>query len=240
MSEPHIVGFDAHGRHVTLRFADPADHIARTIEQAHCFYEAELLADIRSRLFFAQCAIDVGAHVGNHTLYFASVLGLRTISFEPNPQSFALLRANVDENGCAATCELHQQAVGSEAGHVRLVEVPQTNSGMTQVETDTAGTIESVRLDDVLADEARIDIIKIDVEGFELEVIEGAKTTIGRHRPLLYVEVMAPRFDAVRDLLWRAQYVPWKRFNATPTFLFLPCEQFGPQRGRPTTASVTD
>jgi FkbM family methyltransferase len=239
MSEPHIVEFDSHGRHLRLRFASSDDHIARVIELSHSFYEAELLADIRSRLFFPRCAVDVGAHVGNHTLYLASVLGLRTIAFEPNPQSFALLKANLEDNGCASLCELHERAVGAHAERVRLIEVPQANSGMTQVETDVTGGIESVRLDDVLADEAMIDIIKIDVEGRELEVIEGATSIIRRHRPLLYVEVMAPRFSLVSDLLKQAGYVPWKRFNATPTFLFLPWERFGPEGERTSSPSLT-
>ena len=73
------------GRRLHLRFETDDDHIAGVIRKTATFYEAEMLADIRSRLFFAELAVDVGAHVGNHTLYFAHVLGLQTIAFEPNP-----------------------------------------------------------------------------------------------------------------------------------------------------------
>jgi hypothetical protein len=97
---------------------------------------------------------------------------------------------------------------------------------MAYVEADPAGTIACVRLDDVLANEPEIDVIKIDVEGWELEVLRGAGSLIRHHRPLLYVEITEARFAETRELLDRYGYVGWKRFNATPTFLFLPKERF--------------
>jgi hypothetical protein len=50
---------------------------------------------------------------------------------------------------------------------------------------------------------------------------------LARHRPLLYVEIMQPSFEAVRAHLAHSGYICWKRFNATPTFLFLPSERLG-------------
>jgi hypothetical protein len=86
--------------------------------------------------------------------------------------------------------------------------------------------VEIVTLDEVLG-EPRIDVIKIDVEGWELDVLRGATVTLERHRPLLYIEAMQNQFDAVRAHLSAAGYVCWKRFNATPTFLFMPRERLG-------------
>jgi FkbM family methyltransferase len=211
---------------VTLRFASAQDHIKRTIEATGNFYEAELLADVRSRLFFPECAVDVGAHVGNHTLYFSKVLGLRTVSFEPNAETFALLEANVRDNEVDAVCRIRHAAVGAAAGRVRAIAASEGNSGMAKVETDAAGDVPLLSLDEELRDEAHIDIIKIDVEGWELDVLRGATGLIERHRPLIYVEASEATFPEVKSFLAACRYLCWKRFNATPTFLFMPNERF--------------
>lgn len=225
----HTVSFEAGGKQLTLAFGSADDHIARTIQQTGTFYEAELLADVRSRLFFAECAVDVGAHVGNHTLYFANVLGLRTIAFEPNPASYRLLEDNVRNNGLAEICRTRPAAVGATGGHVRTVAPSDHNTGMATVEPDPSGAVTMVTLDDELLAEPRVDVIKIDVEGWELDVLRGGERVLREHRPILYVEIMQPKFDAVERHLRDRGYLCWRRFNYTPTFLFLPRERLGGQ-----------
>ena len=221
------VAFTTEGKRVTLHFASAEDHIARTIEATGGFYEAELLADVRSRLFFPHCAVDVGAHVGNHTLYFSKILGLKTIAFEPNAATFKLLAANVRENGVELQCRLRHAAVGAAAGRVHTIASTEANSGMSRVEIDEDGDTPLLNLDDELKNDGPIDVIKIDVEGWELDVLRGAARVIQQHRPLLYVEASDATFAQVRAYLVTCRYVCWKRFNATPTFLFMPNERLG-------------
>ena len=221
------VAFTTQGKRVTLHFASAEDHIARTIEATGGFYEAELLADVRSRLFFPYCAVDVGAHVGNHTLYFSKILGLKTIAFEPNAATFKLLAANVRENGVELQCRLRHAAVGAAAGRVHTIASTEANSGMSRVEIDADGDTPLLNLDDELKNDGPIDVIKIDVEGWELDVLRGAARVIQQHRPLLYVEASDATFAQVRAYLVTRRYVCWKRFNATPTFLFMPNERLG-------------
>jgi FkbM family methyltransferase len=225
MSENHDIVFTAAGKSLSLSFASAEDHIAQMVRQTGTFYEAEMLADARSRLFYPACAVDVGAHVGNHTVYFSHVLGTRTLAFEPNPVTFRHLEANVRENGLAELCALRNVAVGANSSTARAALASAENSGMATVELDPNGAVEVVALDDALQHEPRIDILKIDVEGWELDVLRGGARTLARHRPLIYVEVMEEKFDAVRDHLAAAGYQCWKRFNVTPTFLFLPRER---------------
>jgi FkbM family methyltransferase len=226
-SSAPTVTFTAAGQQVTLRFASAQDHIARTIEGTGTFYEAELLADVRSRLFFPECAVDVGAHVGNHTVFFSRILGIQTIAFEPNATSFAPLEANVRQNGVEGLCRLRRAAIGAAAGRVRAIASPENNSGMATVEHDPDGDVPLLCLDDELERDTRIDVIKIDVEGWELDVLRGAQRVLERHRPLLYVEAMHDNFAPLRTFLGERRYVCWKRFNATPTFLFMPNERLG-------------
>jgi FkbM family methyltransferase len=226
------VAFTAGGKQVTLRFASAQDHIARTMAATGDFYEAELLADVRSRLFFPECAVDVGAHVGNHTLYFSMVLGIKTIAFEPNAVTFELLEANVRENGVESMCRLRHAAIGASAGRVRAIASSERNSGMARVESDAAGDVPLLYLDAELQNDVRIDVIKIDVEGWELDVLRGAARVIETHRPLIYVEASDATYPEVKAFLTEHRYVCWRRFNATPTFLFMPHERLGLTRIR--------
>ena len=222
MSEGDEVAFRVSGKPLSLKFASAEDHIAKVIRETSTFYEAEMLADARSRLFYPACVVDVGAHVGNHTVYFAHVLGVRTLSFEPNPATFRQLELNVSDNGLAPLCSLYNAAVGAATSRARAEPAPDQNSGMATVALDPEGAVNVVALDDVLEKEPRVDLIKIDVEGWELDVLRGGARILERHQPLLYVEIMEDKFNAVRRHLGAAGYECWKRFNVTPTFLFLP------------------
>jgi FkbM family methyltransferase len=224
---PSYVDFKWEGRAISLRFRSAEDHVAKIVRQTRAFYEMEMLLDVRSRLFFGKCAVDVGAHVGNHSVFFALALGMRTVAFEPNPDSFALLEANIAAHGLAGTCELHKAGVGRQNGRARLVlDETGKNSSAARLEDDDAGDVEIVTLDESLRGERRVDVIKIDVEGWESSVLEGASEIIARHRPILYVETLESNFAPVRQFLGAMRYVCWKRFNYTPTFLFLPEERF--------------
>jgi FkbM family methyltransferase len=218
------------GRQFQIEFPSGEDHIARVISQTGGFYEADMLADIRSRLIFPRYAVDVGAHVGNHTIYFAGVLGIDTISFEPNPLNCSLLSANIAANGLTDHCRVRNVAVGGS--HGKCVSLPggAGNSGTSRVNRSEDGSIAIVTLDEELADVPRVDLLKIDVEGWELEVLAGADRSIARCRPLIYVEASEKSFGVVEPHLSSADYVCWRRFNATPTFLFLPRERLGHRR----------
>ena len=219
-------------RSFSLKFPHPDDHIARTIRQSGTFYEADMLADLQSRLFFPQVAVDIGAHVGNHTTYFAGVLNLTTYAFEPNPTHFSLLRSNLEANGLDGHCVLFNVALGAEPGHGAINEASATNSGMSRVTPAMSGPVEVTSLDTALPHLARLDVLKVDVEGSELDVVRGARETLRRLRPVSYIEITPENFGDVQALLAGCGYVCWKRFNATATFLFLPEERFGQQERR--------
>ena len=227
VGSPSIVDFKWEGRGISLRFPSADDHVAKIVRQTKAFYEMEMLLDVRSRLFFGSCAVDVGAHVGNHSVFFALALGMRTIAFEPNPDSFALLEENVAANGLGDMCELHEVGVGRHGGKARLVlDETGRNSSAARLEDDDTGEVEIVTLDESLRGAPQVDVIKIDVEGWENRVLQGGSETIARHRPILYVETWESNFAPVREVLGAMRYVCWKRFNYTPTFLFLPEERF--------------
>jgi FkbM family methyltransferase len=133
-------------------------------------------------------SLDVGANKGVYT-WFLARLSRHVHAFEPNPKLFRILKA-----GAAANVTAHALALSNVSGSAEL-RIPRgnrgySNQGGTLIELQRDHAVVSVptrRLDDL--DIADIGFIKIDVEGFELKVLEGARQTLQRDRPRLLVEL---------------------------------------------------
>lgn len=134
-------------------------------------------------------AVDVGAHVGLWTRALAQYFQ-RVIAFEPVPAFLECWRLNVASAGAADRCFCAPAACGAETGELRL-RVERENSGNSHVAAaGDGGTIAAqvVTLDSCLAGELDVDLIKVDVEGYELEVLRGARALLERCRPVVIVE----------------------------------------------------
>jgi FkbM family methyltransferase len=110
--------------------------------------------------------LDIGAWVGTWTMKINSFCG-RVIAFEPDPLHYECLVKNVPDN-----VETHQLAVGNEEKMISL-----SDDDFTQAKRVLGdGTIPMVTIDSLNLDD--VDLIKIDVEGFEMEVLKGAENTL--------------------------------------------------------------
>ena len=140
--------------------------------------------------------LDLGANIGFHTLALARTVGPagQVTSVEPQRLCFQLLCANVTANQLT-TVECLRAAVGDAPGICavpRLDPTARHNAGATKVSLDigAAGLTDTVPL--ITVDSlalARCDLIKIDTEGFEDRVVQGAFRTLQTLRPTLYIEV---------------------------------------------------
>ena len=132
-----------------------------------------------------RAAVDVGAHVGLWSMHMASQFA-EVYAFEPVVQFRECWRANM---AGAKNTTLHHVALGAVRGEVRMAIDP-ADSGGTHVATDVVmpvnGLVPLVPLDSYEFGE--VDFIKIDCEGYELDVLEGAAQTIGRWKPCIIVE----------------------------------------------------
>jgi FkbM family methyltransferase len=156
-------------------------------------------------LQFPGLVIEVGANMGVLTIPLAAELarhGREMLVFEPQPVIFQQLCANLALNGLMNVKAL-PYACGQENGAVRFV-VPdyrsRGNFGGTSMharplEAKRTETVQCVRLDDLVGS-ADVRVIKIDVEGFELEVLKGCVGTLERCKPVLYVENDRPELSA--------------------------------------------
>ncbi len=175
--------------------------------------------------------IEVGANMGIHTVPLARFLasqGRELLVFEPQPVIFQQLCANLALNGLTNARAL-PYACGAERGLVTFAAPNYQGVGnfgavsMHTSESQTGARVPCVRVDEMVENE-RVGLLKIDVEGFERKVLEGAAGTLRRCRPLLYVE--NDRLDHSRDLiewLWSAGYQLWWHMP----YLFNPKNYFG-------------
>jgi FkbM family methyltransferase len=164
---------------------------------------------------------DVGAHIGIHSLVLARA-GAHVIAFEPTPDSAARLRAAAAENGLRV--DVVEAALGIEEGEVSLFADPRydlADAGVRSI-TGTGARVATARSTSLDAcGLQRLDILKVDVEGAEAAVFEGARETLVRLRPRAVVVEAKGHGDedALRELLSEAGYASTGRvFDANELF----------------------
>jgi FkbM family methyltransferase len=156
--------------------------------------ELRFIEDVCARLG-DPLVIDVGANVGQHAL-FAALRGARVIAFEPYPKVADVLESRMQQNGCADRVRLVRIALGAENGQARFI-VPRghnegtgTLSGADDPTTFAAITV-PVRIGDEILREiapGAVHLLKIDTEGFEVQVLEGLRATLETWRPIVFFE----------------------------------------------------
>jgi FkbM family methyltransferase len=171
--------------------------------------------------------VDAGSNWGPITLQCALRSGFRgrIYSFEPQPRACSMLTRIVEELGLGETVRPIQLALSDRAGEACLTE--ESWSGNVALATDvTPRSCRMVRLDDVGIEDPQL--IKIDVEGHESQVIDGAWNIIERTKPMLIFEDWSAKSKAHFGRLSQAGYTfyclgwldPfWKRFTLTPQML---------------------
>jgi len=189
------------------------------------FYESGMLEFIRQRwigkdsdLMF----IDIGACIGNHTLFFSKVMGREGFSFEPDPDNYRLLNQNLIINNVIENVFHSNIAIGDKAGKAHLIPSDSKNNGLCSISAQGTIEVEIHSLDSLINDSFKIGLIKIDVEGYNMPVLAGAKETILRNRPELFIECASQDdLDCVDNFLLPLNYKRFERvFNATPTYFY--------------------
>lgn len=220
-TEPY--SFIYQGSEVSFALPGGQDHISNTLIERGNFYEVELLEALAGFLKPGDLVVDAGANIGNHTVYFSKVLGCRVAAFEAVPSTFAYLKRNVAINQVEALVTAHNVALGAKASQATIKHYDENNVGGTSLQLGAEGDIPVRPLDELMAGED-VRLIKIDVEGMDLDVLKGASAIIEERRPWLVCEAAtAGAFEPVREELERHGYVAVACYNATDTFIFLPC-----------------
>ena len=144
------------------------------------------------------CVIDAGANFGHYAMTAASIVGPTgaVFAFEPEPGTYALLAANVALNGYTQV-RPERAGVSDTSGQLDLTVDDDSAGGHSFLAEATKKQGRTVKtpvfsLDDYMAQTApnrRVDMIKIDVQGLELQVMEGARRILTEHKPYILCEV---------------------------------------------------
>ena len=172
-----VYKFNYQGKDVCIDDGDSSTYSA--CYKNNKFYENDFLTYIQS-LGLSGTYLDIGTNIGNHVVYFSKYTSAdRVIGFEPIFEYFQVANRNIINNGLEDKCSIYNIGLGSEGGDCII----------------SFGSIRQMsvvkRLDDVLEGiNDSISIIKIDVEGMEIEVLKGAISLILKHKPLIYLEAI--------------------------------------------------
>lgn len=168
--------------------------------------------------------IDIGAHRGNHTLFFLKVCNADSVvCFEPHPDNFSILKQHIERNKENDKTKLHNLALGNQEGTCSMSRLSHHhNSGAFCVTQGTS--VRVATLDHLLAkSEVSPVLVKINCEGYNEKVIEGGSQFFATHNPDVFIECetleILKQTDAWMNKLGYTLDKN-KTFNRTPTYLW--------------------
>lgn len=170
----------------------------------HEDWENEEVGFVVSSLRPGDAFVDVGANVGVYTLQAARAVGPagHVYSIEPRPDTCRMLTRSIGDNGFADRCTVFNVALGSEdmAADLNTSHDP-LNPGATFVTRNNGGAVRVCPLDSLpIPGDRPVRVLKMDIEGFEPLMMDGATAFFSRHRPIIVTEIF-PR--AIRTVAGR-------------------------------------
>jgi len=197
------------------------DHISNYINKTKQYYENDLLDAIRG---FNKTGVyvDVGAHYGNHTVFFAlECPSTKVISIEANPITFSGLKQSIKVNNLGDKVTAHHLAIHTSWKRVRSSIPSPTNTGTGMVENDENGDVRACRLDEILCDIKNIAVIKSDAQYLDDLVIRSGLETIKKYKPLLSIEACTPQEVAIlQNILDPLGYKRIGQYASSPTHIW--------------------
>lgn len=224
-SEDAIAGswtsIEIHGKQVRISGIE-GDYIATTIANSKMFYEWQLLGALSEYLKPGDFVIDVGANIGNHTLYFAAICEAEVLAFEPLALAAEVLQMNVEQNFLDDRIEIRRKALGQFTARAKLSRFNAENVGASAFALSPDGEYRVSALDLENIDR-KVSLIKVDAEGMDVSVLRGAADLIARDRPILVCEAAtATEQTALEQFVSEIGYSFVAQFNATPTYILAP------------------
>jgi FkbM family methyltransferase len=196
-----VMRFNYRGKEFRFYVPDAVvDSIQYLIVHSATFYEVEILETVHKLVDLrGACMIDAGANIGNHSVFFTKICGAeKCIAFEANPYTATVLKKNAQLNG-ADEIEVRSEALSDGSGDLEIDRSLSQNLGATSFIDREGGPIRSITIDSL--DLSRLDFLKIDVEGMAARVLQGARRTIEKYRPAIFVELFPEEYAAGEHVL---------------------------------------
>ena len=201
-----IINFDHIGKKFSFAINSSIDHIQNIIRNGQ-FYEIEELSLILKHCNNIENILDVGANVGNHSVFFSHFLNPKKLyMIEPNPVVIPLLKANLGLNW-HSSLDLSYIGFGlGETEHnANIGPILESNLGGTKLVNDDNGSI-NVYSADTLFPNTKFDLIKIDTEGMEIEVLNGMTKILNKVVKIIFIEVLLTLRTEVINMLEKKGY----------------------------------
>ncbi|HEY7245371.1 MAG TPA: FkbM family methyltransferase [Xanthobacteraceae bacterium] len=192
-------------------FVDPGDRVVGAWVMWHGGWQRREIDTAVSvlagagRLHKDAAFIDVGAHIGTHTIYaLRSGRFTRAVAFEPEPRNARLLAMNLEANGLSAAAIVVRKAAGASAGKGVLHLHPRNTGAHAvgsppSIDGQVALEVPMVRLDEELESlgiaPSQVGLVWIDAEGYEPQVLEGVAGLLPHSIPLAF-EFTPSRYSA--------------------------------------------
>lgn len=212
MSNPIAQTQSKHGTFIHFRNDDPIGACL------HYYGEwAQQEFDLFENLLTAESnVLDVGANIGTHAVYFSKKCNKgNVVAIEPQIYIFEILAANILLNGCYNAIPIHAGA-SSKPGVAKMVNFNpfvehKVNYGEFKINYNTDKGIDTdIIILDKYASLNRFNLIKLDVEGLEVDVLEGARKILKEHKPFLYIEFNNKQGnDQLLNKIYELDYVPY-------------------------------
>ncbi len=180
------------------------------------FYEVAELEFIRQNLKSPNpVIIDIGANTGNHLVYFAKIMqAAKVIPIEFHPDIIAALKRHISINQ-VSNIDLSKlgYAIGKNGGKSFIREHPAKDLCLTEIADNIINGTEVVvvTLDELISE--KVDFIKVDVQGTEIDALVGAKNLISSYQPDMLVEVAKNHIKDFRKFLEAVRYQNIKAFD---------------------------
>lgn len=180
--KPHLVSVDTKVGDMAVYKYDTGVGLALRLFGEYCDAEVDVMSSFLNN---DSLYVDVGTNVGYHALAIQKRKGCKVIGFEPHPNHFAVAAYNCQNNPIL----IYNTALGNTKGTIKLTDFTidkPDNYGEVKLDENASIDTNITKLDSFKLDQC--DVIKIDVEGNELNVLKGARNTIKKYNPTIFYE----------------------------------------------------
>jgi len=200
--KPDLIGVNSKVGTIAVYKNDNIISLAIRVFGEYCDTEIDIMATYVNK---DSTYLDIGTNIGYHAVGMATRVGCKVIGFEPHPKHFAVAAYNCQN----LPVTLHNTALGSKKGKFTMTDfdVSKTSNYGDIHKSDSGIEVSVQKLDDFKID--NISLMKIDVEGHELEVMKGSKKTIDKQRPVIFYEANKDEWFDCFDFLDSKDYIQY-------------------------------
>lgn len=199
----------------------PNDVIQRIMVDNNVYWDSQGLAVVDRYLPENAVICDIGANIGSQAIFWAVERGAKKVyAFEPLPEVCGIMRENVRLNNLEGVIETFNFGLSDVESNASIASYTQGNIGATSFKLSPMGPFQMKKLDSVWIQE-KVDLIKINVQGAEVEVLKGGERLIKEHRPIIVLTSFERRLEC-EEILLNLDYQLVETIRTDEKFVYIP------------------